>query len=462
MGNPFAVTTEPPKKPGTNGVSGSNGSSNTPAASGTQGNNPLASTDVYTFAGQNGGSMATTDGTFENYDGFTRSAPSSGDDDCEQAKSDAADSQSEAGSAESQANNAADQADEDKAALVKADKQQKNREKQTINTVTRNNGEIDGLLEENDTLEDEINDANAEIAALMAEDGETYTPEPLSSDDDNASPAMPAQGADNGGGQSQGVGDTGGNIDGGAAAPMAGGALGDNIFAMNSLPADGSTQYAPTSETAVAAQNNAAGNNQSQGNSGNNKAGQQNGAATRSAMNATGSSFRSFGATLPSAKGKNADRINQLLSVVQTKTAKRSSNSGTISSLRSYNNNVLSSAIIYANKAKAVASSKKASNQQGLSVAQGAQLVGTATTTTGGVITSIAEMKIAAPDPTGATKAAGLALLPWGIGTTAAGAATTTAATFAEGKTTDAIQQAGSSFSQTTSSISKLRSVKSS
>ena len=119
--------------------------------------------------------------------------------------------------------------------------------------------------------------------------------------------------------------------------------------------------------------------------------------------------------------------------------------------------NLLNTALTFTNKAKSTSAEKKSNNQSGFNISQATQLTGAATTTTGGVITGVANMKIAAPDPTGVTKAAGLALLPWGIGTTAAGSATTAAGSLAEGKTTDAIQQAGTTTNQTLNSIANLR-----
>ena len=114
MGNPFAITSEEllKRQQGIQGPGETDQSQNTPEAREAKETEKLKSTDVYSAATQRGGSMATTDGVFENYDGFTRSTtggatsvPSSinSDQETDEATADAQSAQDKEGSEKSKA-----------------------------------------------------------------------------------------------------------------------------------------------------------------------------------------------------------------------------------------------------------------------------------------------------------------------------------------------------------------------
>ena len=145
-GNPFAITSEEllKRQQGIQGIGDSGKTENTKETREAKETEKIKSTDIYSLAGQNGGSRATTNGVFENYDGFTKTSINS-DDECDDATSDAKSAQSEAGSAKSKANNASQQAQEDKKTLTKLSKQTTTKEKQTTEAVSRNNSEIESI-----------------------------------------------------------------------------------------------------------------------------------------------------------------------------------------------------------------------------------------------------------------------------------------------------------------------------
>lgn len=454
MGNPFAITSDEllKKQQGIGGTGSTDGTQNTQEAREAKGKEQLYGTNVLDQT--NGGSMVTTDGVFENYDGFVRTAPVqqsvAGDSECDSATSDAQSAQDSAGEAESAANAAARTAQRDQATLENADKQARTRQTRTINKVDQNNAATQEKLSENDQLESEINEIESEIETLMAEDGQDYTAQTVTADDaPPQQPAAPQQGNNAQNGPTQG------NVN----QPTNGvGASGGQEFAMWSLPAQ-QAPAAPTSETGVAAQNNDNAQNGQSGQPVQQNQPTQQGQAKQRTMQQTpnstaGNSLKAFGPTV-APEGKNADKINELMGESSLKQTIMESNSSTIASLRMSSNSLINSGLSFTQNVNSNAKAKAAANQDGLSVAQGAQIVGAATTTTGGVITGIAQVKMASP--TIATQIAGANLLPWGIGTTAAGGATTTAASFATGQTTEAINQAGST---TTSSLQGLAQYK--
>ena len=120
MGNPFAITSDDllKKQQGVSGTKGADAPKNTKETREAKEKEQLGHTNVLNQT--NGGSMVTTDGRFENYDGFTRistnaaqTRTSSTDGECEAATADAKNAQSDASSAKSKANDAADVAEND-------------------------------------------------------------------------------------------------------------------------------------------------------------------------------------------------------------------------------------------------------------------------------------------------------------------------------------------------------------
>ena len=182
---------------------------------------------------------------------------------------------------------------------------------------------------------------------------------------------------------------------------------------------------------------------------------QQN-ASNKTVASTKGGSLNAFASSIPSSKGKNADKIAQLQSELDSKQSSISANSNSINSFRTSSMNLFSNAYAYANNAKSVSASKKANNQNGQKIAQATSIVGATTTTTGGIITGVATLKMSNP----ITAAAGAALMPWGIGTTAAGGATTTAGSFAQGKATEGVEQAGQTTSNVLTGLAGLNNAK--
>ena len=476
MGNPFAITSEEllKRQQGIQGPGETDQSQNTPEAREAKETEKLKSTDVYSAATQRGGSMATTDGVFENYDGFTRSTtgtpvatqPESKEE--KDGKSLLDKTFGATGEANTQKGNCKDYqevASDDTNFVNK----QVNKQKQG---VTRLNGEINNMVTqketlraENDALSSEVDSLNDEISTLMAEDGQTYTPQEIPQE---APAPAAAQGNDNAGAGNGAMttpttadgatATAGGGMSMGGGMSVGGGAAGGQAFAMNSLPSDGGQTAAPTSETAVSAQNNQAA--QDAGQTNNNKQNQQQqqganqNAATRSA---SGNSLKSFGGSLVQGKGKNADRINELLGQVSSKTSAISSNNGTISSLTTSGN---TKATTFQTQLKAIMNqtvNKKATNTDNHDGAQTAQMVGSMTTATGGLATATGASMLAL---SWGSNQLGTYLMAGGGVATAAGTATTTIGQATSGDTQGAINTAANGINALTGNLTQVTQAK--
>lgn len=460
-GNPFAITSDEliKRQQGINGAGSTEGVQNTKETRDAKAKEELKGSNV--LAQTNGGSMATTDGVFENYDGFTfsgaRVQANSVDQEAAGATSDAKNAQSSAKDAELQSEQVTATAEEDKAALENLSRKTKSKTKVQLNKVNQQAKSIEAQKNANKQLGDEVNSIETEIEDLMAEDGQDYTAQTVSVNDAPVQQNNNQQGNNSQGNNEAGnpVGDSAGGVS--AAAGFGGLTGGGQTFAMNSLPS-GQQEYAPTSLTGMATQrsenmkNNPQSGNRAQTKSNNAQPKTNAQPKSNTAQPKAGSSLTAFGNNVT---GKNADRINELMAESESKKGEIASNSSRISSQRTTMNSLLNSTLKLNQNTLSTANTKKETNTNGFGVAQAAQVTGATVTTTGGVITGIAQVKLASP--TIATQAAGAALLPWGIGTTVAGGATTTAATFATGSATEGIQAAGNTA---TSGLQGLASVK--
>ena len=460
MSNPFAITSDEllKRQQGINAANGTDGVKNTQETRAAKEKEQLKGTNV--LAQTNGGSMATTDGVFETYDGFVRTTSATNNNDNsmdsqvkanlqkgESAKSDAAAAKEESTSAKAAAQKASDTAIQDKQDVNNLSKQVKQRSQQTTQKVNTNNNKIEGKIEENQNLENEINDIENEIADLMAEDGQDYTPDLETADD--SQPPAPAQAPQQGG-------------EGSTPTAAADGTAGADVaqpFAMNSLSAGG-TEYAPTSITGVAAQASGQAADGAQGTQQNNNtpqgSSQQNGTNNKSATTASGGSLKAFGMTVSG--GKHADRIAELQAESSDKKSTRSSNSNTINSLRTTNMGLLSSTKSFITSSTSTTSTKKATSQQGQKAAQTAQTVGTVTTAVGGLTTATGlTMQLWTP-----TAEAGKVVEVVGVGTTGVGTATTGVAAVSQGNTTEGVNAASQGLQQMATSAKNLKSLKTS
>ena len=455
MGNPFAITSDEllKKTQGTKGAGTTSGTQNTQETRAAKEKEQLSQTNVLNQT--NGGSMATTDGTFENYDGFQRTTQNVPEElqEREESKSLIGGMKSsikDSEGAKSNANNASERAIEDARIVEQQAKQVKSKEKATINKVNQTNDKIDPKIEENQQLESEVNEIESEIESLMAEDGQDYTAQTVTADD--APPQVPVQadvtaGTQNTQTQSDNMGQATGAGNGNA---------GGQGFAMWSLPAQ-QAPAAPTSETAVAAQNNNnAQNNQATSTQQNNNK-QQKTVANRTSS--AGSSLNAFGSTVKPT-GKNADKINELMSESSSKKATMGINSSSILAMRTANQNLLNSSIKFTQSAVNVASQKKAASQEGQKTAQLAQQIGTGTTALGGTVTGVGLAMQLSANPT--TVALGVTTAAWGGVGSGVGAATTGAAAIAQGNTTEGVNATNTGIQQGLQSALALKNTKTS
>lgn len=459
MGNPFAITSDDllKKQQGVGATGSADGAQNTQEAREAKEKEQLSQTNVLNAT--NGGSMVTSDGHFENYDLFlktTQNAPKElqereeGKSLIGGMKSSIKDSEG----AKSNANNASERAIEDARIVEQQTKQVKNKEKSTINKVNQTNDKIDTKIEENEQLESEINEIESEIESLMTEDGQDYTAQTVTADDAPPQVVVPADvtaSAQNAETQSDNMGQatgTGNGNDGG------------QEFAMWSLPAQ-QAPAAPTSETAVAAQNNNnAQNNQATSTQQNQQTKQNNNKQQKTVANRTsnaGSSLNVFGSTVKPT-GKNADKINELMSESSTKKATMGINSSSILAMRNTNQNLLNSSIKFTQNAVNVASQKKAASQEGQKTAQLAQQIGTGTTALGGTVTAAGLAMQLIPSQ----QALGVTIAAWGGVGSGVGAATTGVATIAQGNTTEGVNTTNTGMQQGLQSALTLKNKKTS
>ena len=365
--NPFAITSDVVDKRrgvnGAQGTSGTQGTQNTQETREAKEKEELKHTNVLNQ--NNGGSMATTYGTFENYDGFVRSNNTNSQDtsDAMQKTKDGysllnitKSATADAAAEKSNCKNYQETAQNDEQFISQSVRTSKSNSQKLIAQVNKNTQQKESLEEENDSLRSDVDSLNSEIESLMAEDGQDYTPQEAPEEETPvaqvsiASVGSQGQTASPSGGASAGAGGTMTAGDG-------------QSFAMNSLPASGGNEYAPTSITGVAAQNadlvgqnnQATQSNVQNSNNQNSQQGQKaQGAANKGA--GTGNSLRSYASNIASPQGKNADKIQDLMNQVSDKNSKISSNSGTISSLVS---STAKSANSFQNQLKNIISTKK-------------------------------------------------------------------------------------------------------
>ncbi len=438
-GNPFSITSTDllKKKQGVQGQDGVEQKQSTQETRKAKEKDNLQQTNV--LQASNGGSMATTDGVFENYDGFQRTtvAPIAQNKEEEEASSllDATGAATNKAKAKkSDCEDYSKAASDDEKSIQTSVKKEKTESKKMQQKVNQNTQQQDALKSENDTLKDDVDTLNDEIAELMAEDGQDYTPQEAP----EAQPvAMPQAGgnaeseaavmvsADNGDGANSGMST---NITAGSDA--AGG--GNNIFAMNSLPTPGQQSAAPTSTTAVAAQNSGQTQNAQAG-----KGQQAQQSAGKSASNAAGGSLNAFGSSLVSAKGKNADKINEKLAQLGEKNSTISSNNSSINAFTSSSLKTANSYKSFLTSSISQTNAKKSSNASNTNAAKAAQTVGQTTSLTGGVATAVGGAMLVWGD-----KALGAKLVAGGGIATATGTTTSAVASATQGDTQAAVKTA--------------------
>ncbi len=417
MGNPFAIKLpELEKKQGTQGVEQVKGTQNTAETRAAKEKDALKGTNVLNAT--NGGSMATTYGTFENYDGFTRNISKEQKEEQEGRSllESVTGATSDAKKQKSNCQDYSKTAEDDKNSTNKQVKKQQSATKSMQNTVSNAVDQRDKLDSESEALRSEVDSLNAEIESLMAEDGQTYTPQTVA--EAPVAPAVPQQNDTGVNEQAAGIQSEGVNSD--ASISATNNENGANAFAMNSLPSNNQESFVPTSTTAVAAQNS---QQQSAVQQNSNK--QQNqaaqGSAQKSASSATGSSLHAFGANLVQPKGKNADKINELLSQVSAKNATITSNQSQSVSLTQKASNSASSFQQQLKKIMSQTVKKQAVNKDNHQGAEVAQFIGTGTQLTGSVATATGSAMLAFSF---GSNQLGTALVAGGGAATAAGSAT--------------------------------------
>ncbi len=469
--NPFAITSEEllKRQQGVQGTGDSGKTENTKETREAKETQKLKSTDVYSLADQNGGSMATTDGVFENYDGFTRTTQAPAQKESKEEK----DGKSlldrtfgATGEAKTQKSNCQDYQDvaaDDEKFVNQQVKKQKQAETKTRNEVNNIINQKEELRSENESLRSEVDSLNSEISSLMAEDGQTYTPQEAPEEAAMPQPQAQGGGADNTAaptGDGSMTSSTSGDSAGGAAAvggATSGGSAAVQQFAMNSLPSGGEQSVAPTSITAVSAQNSQKAQEAGQGNN-KKQAQQQQGAANKAAgKSGAGNSLQAFGNSLVKPKGKNADKINELLDQVSTKNNQITSNSSSISSLTTSGNQKTDS---FQAQLKAIMNqtvTKKTNNTDNYKGAQTAQTIGTVTTTTGGLATATGASMLAL---SWGSNQLGTALMAGGGVATAAGTGTTSIAQATQGDTQNAVNTATNGLNSFTNNMMQVRQIK--
>ena len=469
--NPFAITSDEllKRQQGIQGTGDSGKTENTKETREAKETEKIKSTDIYSLAGQNGGSMATTNGVFENYDGFTRTTtqtaakPESEDEkDGKSLLNKTFGATGEARTQKANCNEYQDVAKRDTNFVnqqVKKQEQGLNKTQSEVESALTQSSELGS---ENSGLQSEVDSLNSEIETLMAEDGQSYTPQEAAPA--AAQPQAASSGdstADPTGGAGM-TGSTSGSTGGAASGNTAGGVIASSgntqTFAMNSLPSSGGADYAPTSITATSAQNNAAA--EQTGETDKKKQGEeQNANANKAGTKSTagGNSLQSFGNSLVKGKGKNADKINELLDQVNSKNSKITSNSSTMSSLT---NSATQKTDSFQAQLKAIMNqtvSKKTANTDNNKGAKTAQIIGTATTTTGGLATATGASMLAL---SWGTNTLGVALMAGGGVATAAGTGTSSIASLTQGDTQGAMTTATNGLNTFTGQMGQVRQAK--
>lgn len=448
MSNPFQVNLPDKDPTKVGGVNGSTNTTSTQSSREAQEKDALHSTDIYTYAAA--GTQGTTP-TFQNYDGFTRTSEEKKDDQEGSSLLDAT------GSATGKANGAkgdcedySDKATEDNSTVKKGVKTSKTKAKQMEQKVSKDLNERESLGNENDEIENEVDSLNSEISTLMAEDGQDYTPEALPESGDMPMATPPeGNGNVNNGGSDAGSGAPAVEADAPSADIPTGNSdgQGGNGNVVQPVAGDASAQGSPVTSNPFAMNSLPAQNTQQNGNQQNNGQGQQ----SRAAAPAQGNSLASFGGSLVQAKGKNADKINDLLSQVSDKTTTYSSNNSQMSSLTASATKTATSFKSYlSNVMNQTVSIKKtnASNNKG---AQAAQTIGTTTSLTGGVATAVGATMTAYGNPLGVklTAAGGIA--------TVAGTTTSAVASGTQGDTQGAVNTATNGLNSFNSSMNTYK-----
>lgn len=407
----------------------------------------LQNTDVL-----NNGSRATTDGVFENYDGFTFTGSTSavksgkstsGDNDSKKlmakgkkAGTAAKEATKNAKGAKQESEKYGEQAIADQQTLTDYNVQNQQRTQQILQKVQQNNAQIKTKESENAKLVADTNKIEQEIATLMQEDGQDYTAQTFNAGMFNAAPQQAQQGAQQGVAQES---------------PMSGFSVcgnknGAQPFAMLSLPAP---KAAPslTSETAVAAYNNQ--NNQAQGTQSQPTQSSQNSKQKGAQVAA---SLNKFGQNLTTTGGKNADKINELMRKSSSNQSKMQSNRTTIGSLNNQNQSLVTSGIKFLSVLQNSTTGIQESNQAGQQQSHVAQDIGNYTSMAGGIASATGGVMMCfAP-----TAAAGAIVMAAGGAASAAGATTTQIANATQTKTTDALAGAVTTLGQLGTSASQL------
>ncbi len=455
-GNPFAITSDEliKRQQGINGAGSTEGVQNTKETREAKAKEELKGTNV--LAQTNGGSMATTDGVFENYDGFTFSGA--------RVQANSVDQESKKGhsllnatsgaisdskSAKSDCKGYQATANEDIEKINENVNKTKSAERKTKNVVNQNIQQKRNMDQQNSGLKNEVDILNNEIETLMAEDGQEYTPQVATEAQMPTVKAMENPIQDNGnsqqgGGANQGVNNLG-----------VGNAGGAQTFAMNSLPS-GQQEYAPTSLTGMATQrsenmkNNPQGGNRAQTKSNNAQP------KSNSSQSQAGSSLTAFG---NSVTGKNADKINELLEEVDGKNSQITSNSRKASS---FITTALKSAQQYGKQITTtsnIVNTAKDVNTQNSSGADTANTVGLVTTTTGGLASAVGgAMMVWGSKTLGAKLVAGGGLATGvGTGTQAVASATQGNINEALGQAANGLNAVSSSFSSYDSNMTRIK-----
>lgn len=464
MGNPFAIKlVDVEKEQGVKGGQQTQSTSETRAA---QEKEQLKNTNV--IGATNNGSMATTDGKFENYDGFTFSGAASvknaekngySQDEVqdklkqgEDAKAEGKNAEKDSNSARSKAQAASDLALEDTQKVNDQTKQAKTKTAQTTQQVNSNNNKIESKTAENEAIEAEVNDIENEIATLMEEDGQDYSAETFAVND--VPPAPPAdnnqQATENGNAQEQNSQESGG-----LAMPSAENSNGS----MQAVQ----TPFVATSETAVSAQNSAQNNSQNNVQNNAQSKTQQNNATANSksasgknSATKAGSSLGAFGSSLVQPKGKNADKIAELQSKSSSLKSTATSNSNTIKTLRTTNTNLFSNTQKYVSQAQTTANTAKANSAAGQKTAQTAQKVGQVTTMVGSAVSATGAVMMAFP----LTAPDGVIVSAVGAGVTVSGTTTTSVAQMTNGNTQQGLDTATNAMGQLSTFGNALKQAK--
>lgn len=434
-GNPFSITSEDLLKK-LKGVETS--TTNTQEVREAKETQKIKSTDIYTLSKEYGGSNADKGFEFKNYDGFERTTTEPVyTKETQQEKqgkgllSATNNATSEAKAGKSECQGYQEQAENDVDFVTKNVAKQKQAANKMKSEVGNNVKQRDALLAQNESAKSEVDSLNAEIEQLMAEDGQTYVAQEAV---EVAMPEVKAQGSSSNNAQQ---GSMGGNSQGFASVGNSGNQnSGQNEFAMLSLPSGNAPQTVSTSITAVSAQNNS--QNQQNNVQNNNQQSTQSRALNnnqqKSAAKAGSSSnsLAAFGSQLVSAsgnnKGKNADKVNDLLQQVGAKNASITANSSKAASLTSQGATKANSFKAQLDAIVNQTVTKKSTNADNHDGAQIAQNIGLGTSLTGGIATSVGGAMMVWGD-----KVLGTKLVAGGGVATAAGSATSSIASATQG-----------------------------